>query len=315
MDASAQDDAIGLHCSEVGTIDLNLLPLFTAVAESSSFSAAAEKLGLPKSSVSRGIAGLEGELGVRLFHRTTRRVSLSTAGAAFLDRISSPLATLQQSVGDLPDLDAEPSGRLRVTAAVDFGSTVLAEIVARFVALYPRVHVELRLMNAQVDLVAEGFDMALRIATRQMKSSSLVARNAGVVTMQLYASPSYLALRGTPRRPRDLGLHTWVLFPTTQTLRLAGPGKPITVTPEGRIHCDDMFFVREVIRHGAGIGVLPSFLATDEVSAGHLVRVLPRWNVPTGQLWVVYHGAQHLPRKVIAFRDFVLDSLKARPLS
>jgi DNA-binding transcriptional LysR family regulator len=298
----------------MGTIDLGLLPLFTAVADSFSFSVAAEKLGLPKSSVSRGIASLEDEMGVRLFHRTTRRVSLSTAGAAFLDRISSPLASLQRSVSDLPEREEEPSGGLRVTAAVDFGSTVLAEIVSRFVARYPRVNLELRLTNAQIDLVAEGFDMALRIATRPLKDSSLVARNAGVVTLQLYASPSYLALRGTPRTPRDLDLHTWILFPATRTLRLAGPGKPINVTPKARIRCDDMFFVREAVRHGAGIGILPSFLATEEVSAGHLVRVLPRWNVPTGQLWLVYHGAQHLPRKVVAFRDFVLDSLTARPL-
>ena len=298
----------------MGTIDLGLLPIFTAVAQSFSFSVAAEKLGLPKSSVSRGIASLEEEMGVRLFHRTTRRVSLSTAGAAFLDRISSPLASLQRSVSDLPEREEEPSGRLRVTAAVDFGSTVLAEIASRFVARYPRVNLELRLTNAQVDLVAEGFDMALRIATRPLKDSSLVARNAGVVTLQLYASPSYLALWGTPRTPRDLDLYTWILFPTTRTLRLAGPGKPVIVTPQGRIRCDDMFFVRETLRHGAGIGILPSFLATEDVSAGHLVRVLPRWNVPTGQLWVVYHGAKHLPRKVVAFRDFVLDSLKARPL-
>lgn len=298
----------------MGTIDLGLLPIFTAVAQSFSFSVAAEKLGLPKSSVSRGIASLEEEMGVRLFHRTTRRVSLSTAGAAFLDRISSPLASLQRSVSDLPEREEEPSGRLRVTAAVDFGSTVLAEIASRFVARYPRVNLELRLTNAQVDLVAEGFDMALRIATRPLKDSSLVARNAGVVTLQLYASPSYLALWGTPRTPRDLDLYTWILFPTTRTLRLAGPGKPVIVTPQARIRCDDMFFVRETLRHGAGIGILPSFLATEDVSAGHLVRVLPRWNVPTGQLWVVYHGAKHLPRKVVAFRDFVLDSLKARPL-
>ncbi|MEO6420504.1 MAG: LysR substrate-binding domain-containing protein [Polyangiaceae bacterium] len=298
----------------MGTIDLNLLPLFAAVAETFSFSAAAEKLGLPKSSVSRGIASLEEEMGVRLFHRTTRHVALSTAGAALLDRISSPLALLQESVGALPELEEEPSGRLRVTAAVDFGATVLAEIVTRFVARYPKVDLDLRLTNARVDLVAAGFDVALRIATTPLKDSALVARNAGVVTLQLYASPSYLALRGMPRAPRDLAAHSWVLFPTMRTLRLAGPGKPVTIVPEGRIQCDDMFFVREALRHGSGIGMLPSFLADGDVSGGHLVRVLPRWNVPTGQLWLIYHGAVHLPRKVLAFRDFVLDALKLRPL-
>lgn len=298
----------------MGTIDLNALPLFVTVAESSSFSAAAARLGVPKSSVSRGIASLESAMGVRLFHRTTRKVSLSTAGVAFLDRVSSPLAVLRKSVADLPELEEQPSGRLRVTAATDLGSTVLAEIVARFVARYPAVDVEFRLTNAYVDLVAEAFDVALRITTKQLRDSSLVARDAGMVVLQLYASPSYLALRGTPRMPRDLDLHTWVLFRDAAPLQLRGPGKPVTVERRGSIQCDDMFFVRETLRHGAGIGMLPTFIAHELVATGQLVAVLPRWSVPTGQLWIVHHGARPLPRKVVAFRDFVLESLKARPL-
>jgi DNA-binding transcriptional LysR family regulator len=298
----------------MGTIDLNTLPLFAAVAETSSFSAAAEKLGLPKSSVSRGIASLEGAVGVRLFHRTTRKVSLSTAGVAFLDRISSSLASLQKSVADLPELEEEPSGRLRVTAAVDLGATVLAEVVARFVARYPGVEVDLRLTNAYVDLVAEGLDVALRIATRPLKDSSLVARNAGKVTLNLYASPSYLALRGTPRIPRDLDAHTWVLFRRGGALRLLGPGKRVTIARRGPIQCDDMLFMREALRQGAGVGMLPAFVANDLVAAGQLVCILPRFSVPTGRLWIVHHGGRHLARKVVAFRDFVLDALKARPL-
>ncbi len=299
----------------MGTIDLNLLPVFTAVADTSSFSAAAERLGIPKSTVSRGVASLESAMGVRLFHRTTRRVSLSTAGAAIRDRIASSLAALQESLGHLPEQEREPSGRLRVTAAVDFGATVLAEIVARFATRYPGVEVEMRLSNAVVDLVAEGFDVALRISTRALKDSPLVARNVGTIVLQPYASPNYLARRGAPREPSDLADHEWIQFRGAGPLRLRGPDRTVTIEPRGRIVCDDMFFVREVLRHGAGIGMLPAFLAEGDVAAGRLSPVLQRWSVPTGQLWLICHGARPLPRKVTAFRDFVTESLKVRPIS
>lgn len=208
----------------MAAIDLNLLPIFVAVAETSSFSAAAAKLRIPKSTVSRGVANLEDAMGVQLFHRTTRHVALSTAGTALLERSAALLAALQQSVSDLPELQAEPSGVIRVTAPIDFGSAVLADIVARFSARYSAVE------------------------TR------------------------------------------------------------------GRIVCDDMFFMRESLRAGAGIGILPTFVAAAEVTAGNLICALPRWSALAGQLWIVSPGGNHPARKVVAFRDFVVESLRSRSL-
>src|SRR5262245_8314866 len=171
-------------------MDLNLLPLFSIVAETSSFADAARKLGVPRSSVSRGVAALESALGVHLFNRTTRKVALSTAGAAFHERIAPQLAGLQQALGSLPERDELPSGELRLTAPPDIGVTVLPEVMAGFAARYPAIKVDLRLEWRMVDVVAEGFDVALRIKPGgRLADSSLVARRLSALDVGLYASP------------------------------------------------------------------------------------------------------------------------------
>lgn len=299
----------------MGTVDLNLLAIFAAVARSSSFSGAARELGIPKSSVSRAIAALELAMGLRLVHRTTRHVALSTAGVALHERVTPQLTALLRSLGDLPELEEQPSGKLRITATADFAAKVLAEIVARFVVRHPAVEVELRLTNALVDLVAEGFDLAFRITLRRLRDSSLTTRRVGAVAMQVFAAPSYLARRGTPRSPSDLASHEWVVLGRSGAIELKDADEPAVIVPRGRVVCDDMSFVHAATREGAGLGVLPTFLAEADVAAGALVRVLPRWTTRTGDLWIVSPASRHAPRKVTAFRDFVIESLKARPLA
>jgi DNA-binding transcriptional LysR family regulator len=299
----------------MGTIDLNALPLFVAVAETSSFSEAARRLGVPKSSVSRGVAALEASMGVRLVHRTTRRVSLSTAGSALLGRVAPALASLQKSVGDMPELAEEPSGKLRVTTSVDLGTAVLADVAARFARRYPKIDLELCITNAVVDLVAEGFDAALRISARAPKDSTLLVRPIASLCMQLFAAPSYLARIKAPRAPADLAEHEWIVFRAPAPVRVEGPDGRATLVPRGRLVCDDMFFARECARHGAGIALLPTFLADADVAEGRLVRVLPQWHTGAGRLSFVCPAARHLPRKVTAFRDFVVELLKARPFT
>jgi DNA-binding transcriptional LysR family regulator len=295
-----------------GTIDLNHLAVFAAVAETRGFSSAARKLSLPKSTVSRSISVLESCLGVRLLHRTTRRVSMTTAGSELHGRIAPLLASLLQSADKLAQGRDQPAGLLRVTASVDFGSAVLAEIVARFVARHPEVSVDMHLSNEVLDLEARGFDVALRLSGKRLADSSLSARKAGRITLQLFASPAYLARRGTPRLPGDLADHEHVVH-RTSSIVLDGPSGPVKVALRGRIRCDDMLFARAALRAGAGIGVLPSFLAQRDCSAGDLVRVLPRWVVPSGEIWVVWPGGKDVPAKVTAFRQFVLEALGAEP--
>ncbi|WP_224240147.1 LysR family transcriptional regulator [Hyalangium gracile] len=291
-----------------GTPDLNLLPLFVTVAETASMSAAARKLGLPKSSVSRGVAGLEASLGVQLFHRTTRSVALTTAGTAFYERARPLVASLRALTGSLPEQEAEPSGELRVTAPVDMGLTFLPMLSARFSARYPAVTLDIRLANRRVDLVAEGFDVALRVSG-PLPDSTLVARKVSAVDMGLYAAPTYVARRGQPRAPEDTGTHDWVLVHRMKVPPpLSAPSKPRLVT-------DDLMFAHRSIREGLGMGVLPTFLARQDVTSGRLIRVLPRWAQHGGSLFFVHPRAERVPRKVAAFRDFLLDFVATHPLS
>ncbi|MFE8603788.1 LysR family transcriptional regulator [Archangium violaceum] len=288
-------------------MDLNLLGLFIAVAETGSFSEAARRLGLPKSSVSRGVASLEASVGAQLLHRTTRHVSLSTAGTALYERAAPLLASLKEAVGTLPEREEAPSGELRLTAPHDMGATFLPEVVARFTARYPSVRVDCRLTNRNVDLVAEGFDLALRASGAKLADSSLMVRRLGALDVQLFASPTYLARRGTPRSPEELAQHELVVFRGLKYLR--------ELEKHARVLGDDMLFLREAAKAGAGIAVLPTFLAQADVTSGQLVRVLPRYAQPSTSLVMLYPRTQHVPRKVSAFRDFLLEFLKGRPLS
>lgn len=290
-------------------MDLNLLTLFEAVARTASFSAAARELGLPKSSASRGLARLEDQLGVQLLFRTTRHVSLTSAGTELYDRTNPLLRAVKAALGQLPEQEELPSGLLKVTAPVDLGVLFLAEVVTRYTARYPAVSVDLHLTGRVVDLVAEGFDVALRVGG-QLRDSTLICRRAAPVVLQLFASPIYLARRGTPRTEEEAEAHDWVVFRGgSEHLRVAGPH------PSGRssrVVCDDLLFVRDAVKSGAGLGLLPTFIAEPDVLSGSLLRIVPRLERPAGHLHIVTPAARHVPRKVTAFRDLVLELLRLR---
>jgi DNA-binding transcriptional LysR family regulator len=295
----------------MASIDLNLLSLFSIVAETASFSDAARRLRVPRSSVSRQIAELEAALGVALFNRTTRKVALTSAGAALHQRVAPQLAALAQSVGSLPERDEIPSGELRLTAAPDFGVTVLPEILAGFSLRYPAVEVEVRLASRLVDLVAEGFDVALRIKGRgRMADSSLVARRLATLDMGLYAAPAYLARAKPIRSVDDTAEADWVGFSRAGDAPTPFP-KPAR---RPRLGGDEMLFVYGAVLAGAGIALLPSFLTGDDLASGRLVRLLPRIALDTGALYLVHPAAPKLPKKVVAFRDYVLEYIAAHPL-
>jgi DNA-binding transcriptional LysR family regulator len=296
-------------------MDLGLLTIFEAVARTASFSSAARELDLPKSSVSRGVARLEAELDVPLLFRTTSQVALSAAGTALYDRITPLLAALKRALSEMPEREEQPSGTLKVTAPVDLGAIFLVEVVTRYTARFPGVSVDLHLTGRLVDLVAEGFDVALRVAPA-LKDSSLVARRAAPVMVHLFASPLYLARRGTPRTEAELASHDWVLFRTgPRKLQFSPPLGEGAHGPAGRIVCDDLLFVRDALLAGAGLGTLPTFVAAPEVEAGRLVRVLPRFEQQAGTLHIVTPAARHQPHKVVAFRDLVLELLRTRGLA
>lgn len=301
---------------KMATIDLNLIRAFCAVHETGSFSLAAQRLGVPRSTVSRAVAALEEALDLSLFHRTTRTVTTTAAGRQLFDRAAPSLAALESSISDLPEREESPSGLLRITSTGDLGSVVLAEAATRFTTRYPGTQVELHLTATVVDLVRDGFDMALRVSSAgSLRDSALIARKVGSVCFQLYAAPSYLARRGVPRAPEELGEHDWVSFRGAGPMTLSAEKARFRVAAPTRVSCDDMFCAREVLRCGGGIGALPSFVADGDVAAGTLARVLPRWTAATGSVFVVHVGRRHVPRKVTAFRELLLELLRQRPLS
>jgi DNA-binding transcriptional LysR family regulator len=297
----------------MGTIDLNDLSLFVTVVEAGSFSKAAQRMRLPKSSVSRAITRLEDAIGGRILHRTTRRIALSTAGKALYDKVQNDVASLRRSIGELPELEVEPSGHLRITCALGC-EPYLADIVSRFVNRHKAVEIELRLTNEYVDLVADGIDLALRFSTTYLKGASLAARKICPSSVNLYAAPSYAARRGLPKTPRDLEGHDMVVYSRKTDLILKDDGGAATaqVFMRGRIICDDLAFVRAALVNGSGIGYLPPYFAEADVATGALVRVLPRWSSPLSNLWAVWVGGRKLPRRISAFLDFLLESLKGR---
>lgn len=296
-------------------MDLDLLAVFEAVARTRSFSAAARELGIPKSSASRAVARLEAEVGVPLLFRTTRQVAPSADGTALYDRVAPLLAGLRSAVGAVPNREEAPSGTLRVTAPADLGVLLLAEVVARYATRYPAVTVDLHLTGRVVDLVAEGFDVALRVATK-LADSTLVVRRVAPIVLQLFASPLYVARRGAPRGEADFAAHDWVAFRSgPQRLRVPAPPREGPGEPRPRIVCDDLLFTRDAVRAGAGIALLPTFLAEPDVVAGTLVRVAPRYERSAGHLHVVTPAARSAPPKVTAFRELVVELLKARAVA
>lgn len=291
-------------------MDLNRVAVFARVVEGGGFTAAAKGLGLPKSSVSRAVTLLEAELGVRLLQRSTRKVSLTEAGSAFYERASRGLAGVEEAALAVSDMQGALRGPIRMTAPVDAGERLLGPALARFLRRHPRVHVELVLTGRVVDLVAEGFDLALRAGA--LRDGSLIARKVGESEGGAYASPRYLARRGEPARVEDLASHRCVLFRPARgrsTWVLRGPGGEERVEVKGPLGADDLSFVRRALLAGVGVGLLPSFACAHDVARGRLVRLLPSYRAFGDPVHLVYPSARYVPRRVAAFRDFLIANL------
>jgi DNA-binding transcriptional LysR family regulator len=292
-------------------IDLDLVPVFVEVVRREGFSAAARHLGLPRSTVSRQVARLEEQLGVGLLRRTTRRIALTEAGTDYFDRAARALQALEEAHVALAESRQEPRGTLRVSVPIDLATDSFAHVVAALVRRHPGLRVEVEPANRRVDLVAEGYDAAVR-AGPGLQDSSLVARKLSAIRFQLVASPTYLASHGRPTRPADLVHHACVLFRPRDGravwhLRHTS-GEEESVEVQGHLASDDMAFLASLVRAGAGIGMLPE---TVDASAGAstLERVLPEWRrALEGALYLVYPSARHLPPKLIAFRDFMVEA-------
>jgi DNA-binding transcriptional LysR family regulator len=295
------------------TPDLNHVSVFVRVVEGGSFTAAARALGLPKSSVSRSVSRLEAELGVRLLQRTTRSVHLTDAGHAYYDTVSRALSGLAEAQAAISDMQATPTGVVRVTSATDIGTNVLAALVARFVQKHPSIHVEMVLTGRFLNLVEEGVDLAVRAG--KLDDSSLVARRVGSLEARLFAAPGYLRRRGVPKSVKELASHDALLFRARRgraSWQLSGPKGVEKVDVSGRVSADDFAFVRQMMLAGAGIGLVPWTTCAQDVERGRLLRVLPEYAAPGGALHVVYPSARYMPQRVALLRDFLVQGLLER---
>lgn len=294
------------------TEHLDEIAVFVHVVKAGSFTAAARQRGVPKSTLSRAVTRLEEAMRAPLLRRSSRTLALTDAGRAFFDRAAPHIAGIADAAESALSREDQPHGVLRITAPVDLGEAILADLLVRFLARYPMIRVEVDLSSRRVNLLEEGIDVALRAAPK-LDDAALVARKLGGTGAQLFASPAYLARRGAPATPEELVDHECVLFRPEDGKNewlLEGPSGPTRVVVTGRIGGGDFAFLRAALRTGAGIGLLPAFSAARDLAEGHLVRVLPGWSRAAGTLYVVYPVSRHVPKKVIAFRDFVLDHVK-----
>lgn len=290
-------------------MDYNDIPLFVRVVETHSFTAAAEALGREKSSVSRAIARLESDLGVRLLQRTTRKLALTDAGQAFYERVRTSVSGVEEAASTVRELGSEPRGVIRASAPPDAHILGIGEALAEFVERYPQIHVDLTLSARAVDLVAEGFDIAVRAG--RLTDSSLVARRIGSTDLAMFAAPKYLERRGRPKSIRDLEKHDMLFFKQrgASTWTLTGPDGPVTVELRGKITGDDMSFLTRAAVGGAGIALLPAIHARGPAERGELALVLPDYTLEGGALHVVLPTSSFVPSRVALLRDFLVERL------
>jgi DNA-binding transcriptional LysR family regulator len=294
-------------------MDLNQISTFVRVVNSGTFTAAATALGLPKSSVSRGVAALEEALGVRLLQRTTRKLSLTEAGRQYFQQVRAALGGLEQAASDAVDLGSAPRGMVRITAPADFGEGMFSDIVADFARRYPGIQLDVVLTGRRVNLVEEGFDLAVRAG--KLEDSTLVARKVAGADLGLYGAPSYLDLRGRPKRFADLTKHDCVLHRSARGVlpwRLTGPRGPELVSVSGTVTADSFQFVRGMVIGGVGIGLLPDFGIDEDIARGALERILPSYGLRGGALYVVTPPLHHMPARVALLRAHLIAELSRR---
>ena len=299
--------------AKTGGIDLNALRIFAAVAEAGGLTAAGERLGCAKAKVSLELGRLEAQLGVSLFSRTTRRVTMTDAGQTVYAECIPMIRDVEESLVRIAASHTpELTGTLRIAATVDHATQTLARAVAEFARLHPGLQIEIRTSDRVVDLVKEGIDLAIRFGW--LRDSTLRALKLGEFEQHVVASAAYLKQAGRPRQPEDLSAHAWIALlllrtPLTWKFTSAG-GQARTVRMNARLKADSSVTLRSLLHNGAGISVLDQVSAEESVRAGLLVRVLPEWSLPRGGVYVVYPPGRNVPAKVRAFIDFYGPFLK-----
>lgn len=281
-----------------------------AVVDAGSFIGAAEPLGMSKAAVSRHVSDLEHRLGVRLLQRTTRRLSLTDEGQAFYARSKDALALVDEAETEIRSRSSEASGLVRVNAPQTFGVLHLAPLWGEFMDANPRVSLEVTLSDRVVDVVDEGFDLAIRIAT--LPNSTLVSRKLASTRVMLCASPIYLDRVGTPAHPRDLTLHQVIAYSywaTRDEWSFTGPEGVVSVRTRARLYANNGDTCLAAALSGQGIILQPSFLVADDIRAGRLVELMPEYKSIELGIYAVYPTRKQLALKVRRLIDYLAEAL------
>lgn len=295
--------------------DLNDLYFFAAVVEHAGFSAAGRALGVPKSRLSKRVAQLEERLGVRLLQRTTRRFVVTEVGERFYAHCRAVLEEAQAAQDAVDELRAEPRGVVRLSCPVSLTQTVLAYLLPDFLALYPKMQVRVLSSNSRVDVIGEGYDLAIRVRDKLDTDANLVIRTFGQARTKLVASPGFLDVHGRPGTPDELsllpalsmreheGAQVWAL--------IDAQGKQSHVEVKPRLISGDFVVLLEAARRGMGVALLPEFVCAPAITAGELEVLLPNWSAPEGTMHFVYPSRRGMLPGVRALVDFLAERLPA----
>lgn len=288
---------------------LHDMTLFVEVARTASFSRASRNLGVPGATLSRRIAAMEREFGVRLFDRTTRRVELTEAGRRYFERCGHLVDEARLAQEALRDVAVQPSGHVRLSMPVDLGVTVIGPLLADFARQFAGISFDLDLSPRKNDLVGEHVDLAIRLGT--VNDDKLVARRIGSIEQRLFAAPTYLALRGRPTQPADLVEHECILHRSAQRhalWRLQGDTDTAEVVVRGRFMANNVGLMRVLAERGMGIAVLDPSLVREPLAQGRLLQVLPEWAAPRLPMHALMSSRMQ-PASVRAVLDFLVARL------
>ena len=288
--------------------DLNDMAVFAGVVEAAGISSAARRLGLPKSNVSRRLARLEERLNVRLLERTTRRVHLTEIGEVYYRHCRRILEEADHADLCVDHLAAAPRGLLRVSASVTTGHHLLGSVLGQFICDFPEIRVQLVLSNSRVDLIEEGFDVAIRVG--ELDDTSLIAKRLGESRLVFYASPEYVAAHTAPETPDDLHAHQLLIMSdkdVSHRLELIGPTKTKSLTVKPWTVINDFEVLRRAVMDGCGISIIPEYMCLEDEETERLVRVLADWSLPPVEFHALFPSHRGATPKVRAFLDFLAN--------
>lgn len=286
------------------------IPVFVAVIETGSFSAAAEKLTMTKSGVSKRISSLEDSLGVRLFNRSTRKMTLTEAGEQFSDYARNVVMIAQEGISAISQYQGKPKGTLKINAPMTFSRLHIVPFLKEFLERYPDIKVILNMDDKVVEMVKGGFDVGIRIG--ELKDSSLIAKKLVDCKSVMCASPEYIAKFGKPNTPLEIAHHNCIYYSLFQSgieWRFFHNGVKISVEPKGNFIVNNSDAIAEVLLQGLGICQIPTFIVHQHLANGKLVRLLEDYELPNHAIYALYPERKHLPEKVRAFIEYISEKL------